>query len=97
MKRIVFLDFDDLMTICTSLDFRCDYYKKIIEERSDEFTPEFLAELSDKISNLTRIHNVLSDYMVKGVIFDENCLPDLESHLTMLVYDLVKGGAADEK
>lgn len=97
MKHIVFLDFDDLLTIGASLDFRCDYYKEIIKKRSDEFTPEFLVECADIVSNLTRIRDVLRDYMGKGIAFDENCLPDLEIQLTTLVYDFVKGGAADEK
>ncbi len=97
MKHIVFLDFDDLLTICISLDFRCDHYKKIIKERFDEFAPEFLVECADIVSNLTRIYDVLCDYMGKGIAFDESCLPDLESQLPTLISDFLKGGAADEK
>lgn len=97
MKHIVFLDFVDLLAIDASLDFLCDFYKDCIDKGSDEFTPELLAEFSDKISDLTRIHDLISGYIGKGIAFDESCLPDLESRLPALISDFAKGGAEDEK
>lgn len=94
MKHIVFLDFVDLLAIDASLDFLCDFYKDCIDKGSDEFTPELLAEFSDKISDLTRIHDLISGYIGKGIAFDESCIPDLESQLPALISGYLKGDLA---
>lgn len=94
MKHIVFLDSDDLLTICSSVEFRCDHYKKIIDERSVDFPPELLAECADLVSNLTCIQGLLSYYFSKGIVFDESCMPDLESRLPDLISGFVKGDLA---
>lgn len=97
MKSIVFLDWDDLYTIVSTVTYHRDFKKELLEECSDEFTPETLVELADSVSILSRIENVLASYLTKGITFDESRLPDLESYLPKLISDYIKGGESDEK
>lgn len=96
MKRILFLDWDDLYTILSLVTYRLECKKELLENYSDDFRQDDLVELKFNISKLTRIQNILSDYLIKGITFDENCMPDLESRLLALISDFAKGGASDE-